>query len=312
MASTSRRESGDRYDTQHHPARGSVGWHDATARIEGPAVADVAEHFRMRWHEVDRRAPAARLGPQPAGDVELQIVRTVPERIYNAVPRGTSGSSSPTCALCAAPSDSSTSRTSSSGRRKSPLLLSEKLSIRPLPTSGSSSYCPPKPNSGADDTPRRPRRADRSRRRATGESSPARSTPASGTRADPIYVHAKIAIVDDRWLTLGSANLNEHSLFNDTEMNIVTHDPSLARQTRLRLWSEHLELPVDEIPEDPIGAIDELWKPISSEQLERRSTGLAAHPPPRPSAAPLEANTEDSRADRRSASSTADLQRTPS
>jgi phosphatidylserine/phosphatidylglycerophosphate/cardiolipin synthase-like enzyme len=33
----------------------------------------------------------------------------------------------------------------------------------------------------------------------------------SGPRADPIYVHAKIAIVDDRWLTLGSANLNEHS-----------------------------------------------------------------------------------------------------
>ena len=87
-------------------------------------------------------------------------------------------------------------------------------------------------------------------------------------------MHAKIAVVDDRWLTLGSANLNEHSLFNDTEMNIVTHDPSLARQTRLRLWSEHLELPVEEIPEDPIRAIDELWKPISSEQLERRSKGL--------------------------------------
>ena len=24
----------------------------------------------------------------------------------------------------------------------------------------------------------------------------------SGSRADPVYVHAKIAIVDDRWLTL--------------------------------------------------------------------------------------------------------------
>ncbi len=45
-----------------------------------------------------------------------------------------------------------------------------------------------------------------------------------------------------RWLTVGSANLNEHSLFNDTEMNVVTHDPPLARETRLRLWAEHLEL----------------------------------------------------------------------
>jgi phosphatidylserine/phosphatidylglycerophosphate/cardiolipin synthase-like enzyme len=96
----------------------------------------------------------------------------------------------------------------------------------------------------------------------------------SGPRADPIYVHAKIAIVDDRWLTLGSANLNEHSLFNDTEMNVVAHDGALARQTRQRLWAEHLELAADKIPDDPVRAIDELWKPISAEQLERRSNGL--------------------------------------
>jgi len=44
-------------------------------------------------------------------------------------------------------------------------------------------------------------------------------------------------------LTVGSANLNEHSLFNDTEMNLVTHDPELARQTPLRLWAEHINLP---------------------------------------------------------------------
>jgi phosphatidylserine/phosphatidylglycerophosphate/cardiolipin synthase-like enzyme len=90
---------------------------------------------------------------------------------------------------------------------------------------------------------------------------------------DPIYIHAKIAIIDDNWLTIGSANLNEHSLFNDTEMNIVTHDAHLARQTRLRLWAEHLELPIEEMPTDPIQVIDDLWKPISEEQLERRKIG---------------------------------------
>ena len=67
------------------------------------------------------------------------------------------------------------------------------------------------------------------------------AAPAPGARREPVYVHAKIGIVDDRWLTLGSANLNEHSLFNDTEVNIVTCDPELARATRLRLWGEHLE-----------------------------------------------------------------------
>jgi hypothetical protein len=56
-------------------------------------------------------------------------------------------------------------------------------------------------------------------------------------------------------------------------MNVVANNPELARGTRLRLWSEHLELPIDEIPDEPVRAIDELWRPISEEQLERRLAG---------------------------------------
>ena len=131
---------------------------------------------------------------------------------------------------------------------------------------------PSKPNSGADDT----RgvlghliEADADANRLLACTLYARS----GNLADPIYIHAKIAIIDDNWLTLGSANLNEHSLFNDTEMNIVSHDPEFARQTRLRLWAEHLELPIDEIPSNPTEAIDNLWHPISKDQFERRNDG---------------------------------------
>ena len=90
---------------------------------------------------------------------------------------------------------------------------------------------------------------------------------------DQIYVHAKVAIVDDTWLTVGSANLNEHSLFNDTEVNIVTHDPELAKRTRLRLLSEHLELPIEAIDRDPVAVIDELWDTISKDQRARRDDG---------------------------------------
>jgi phosphatidylserine/phosphatidylglycerophosphate/cardiolipin synthase-like enzyme len=86
-------------------------------------------------------------------------------------------------------------------------------------------------------------------------------------------VHAKVGIVDDRWLTVGSANLNEHSLFNDTEMNVVSHAPALARKTRLRLWAEHLALPVEGLEGDAAGLIDELWRPLATEQLERRTAG---------------------------------------
>jgi phosphatidylserine/phosphatidylglycerophosphate/cardiolipin synthase-like enzyme len=127
---------------------------------------------------------------------------------------------------------------------------------------------PSKPNSGNDDTRgvlAELIEADANEGRILACALYARS----GSRADAVYVHAKIGIVDDRWLTLGSANLNEHSLFNDSEVNVVVHDQALARDTRLRLWSEHLELPIEEIDTDPTTVVDERWEPIAEEQLER-------------------------------------------
>ena len=81
-----------------------------------------------------------------------------------------------------------------------------------------------------------------------------------------MYVHAKVGIVDDAWLTIGSANLNEHSLFNDSEMNVVTCDEALARETRLRLWSEHLDRDADG---EPCEVIDELWRPNAFDETGR-------------------------------------------
>ena len=96
----------------------------------------------------------------------------------------------------------------------------------------------------------------------------------TGHRDDRLYVHAKVGIVDDHWLTVGSANLNAHSLLNDTEMNVVTHDPELAQRTRLRLWSEHLGVDADTITgEDPCAVVDDQWRPIAFEQLDRLKNG---------------------------------------
>jgi phosphatidylserine/phosphatidylglycerophosphate/cardiolipin synthase-like enzyme len=96
-------------------------------------------------------------------------------------------------------------------------------------------------------------------------------------REDPLYVHAKVGIVDDRWLTVGSANLNAHSLFNDTEMNVVTDDADLARRTRVRLWAEHLELdPATVAESDAVDLVDQHWRPIAAEQLARREAGQPA------------------------------------
>ena len=101
----------------------------------------------------------------------------------------------------------------------------------------------------------------------------ARTLCQQGDNACPVYAHAKIAIVDDGSLTVGSANLNEHSLFNDTEMNIVTREADLVRQTRIRLWSEHLDVPVAELQANPTDIVDTKWRPIAEAQLRLRRDG---------------------------------------
>jgi phosphatidylserine/phosphatidylglycerophosphate/cardiolipin synthase-like enzyme len=63
-----------------------------------------------------------------------------------------------------------------------------------------------------------------------------------GEHYRPIYVHAKVAIIDDLWSTVGSGNLNNRGMRDDTEMNVATLDPELAYGLRLMLWAEHLGL----------------------------------------------------------------------
>ena len=93
----------------------------------------------------------------------------------------------------------------------------------------------------------------------------------AGPQSRAVYVHGKLAIIDDRWLTVGSANLNDHSLFNDTELNLAVYDQEIARTTRERLWAEHLELPLADVSGHPTTVIEELWKPRAEEQQLRRA-----------------------------------------
>ena len=107
-------------------------------------------HALARGDRRDARPGA--VPPRPAGDVEVQIVRTVPERSTRAAARATSASSSPTCARSRRPSGSSTSRTSSSGHRRSRRSSTTRSRTRRTPTFGCLLLLPSKPNSGADDT----------------------------------------------------------------------------------------------------------------------------------------------------------------
>jgi phosphatidylserine/phosphatidylglycerophosphate/cardiolipin synthase-like enzyme len=267
--------SGDRLDSEEHPSRGSLGWHDVTAGIRGPAVADVAEHFRLRWAEVTgeelRRVPP----PAAAGEVELQVARTVPERVYRRLPRGEFSILE------------SYLRALRSARRLIYLenqflwspevvsVLEDKLRDPPDDGFRLVVVLPVEPNNGNDDTRGQLGvLVDADDRSGGGDRFLACTLYQRGRGAKPVYVHAKLGIVDDRWLTVGSANLNEHSLFNDSEMNVVTHDEALARATRLRLWSEHLGRPVAELERDPAELVDRVWRPLANSQLDRRRAGL--------------------------------------
>jgi phosphatidylserine/phosphatidylglycerophosphate/cardiolipin synthase-like enzyme len=79
----------------------------------------------------------------------------------------------------------------------------------------------------------------------------------------PVYVHAKVCIVDDVWFSVGSDNFNRRSWTHDSEVSCGVldrtrderepFDPAglgdgarrLARDLRLRLWREHLDRPDD-------------------------------------------------------------------
>ena len=52
----------------------------------------------------------------------------------------------------------------------------------------------------------------------------------------PAYLHAKVAVVDTRFFTLGSSNLDPLSLFHGLEANVVAEDPVLAAQLRQGLF----------------------------------------------------------------------------
>ncbi|MBA2679768.1 MAG: hypothetical protein H0U76_15400 [Ktedonobacteraceae bacterium] len=71
---------------------------------------------------------------------------------------------------------------------------------------------------------------------------------ATSTREDgqehyrPIYVHAKVGIVDDLWSTVGPGNLNNRGMKDDTEMNVFTLNSDLTRELRFMLQAEHLGL----------------------------------------------------------------------
>ena len=264
----------DRFDGSDHVYRRVNGWHDVASELRGPAVGDVAAHFALRWAEVTGETLEV-VWPEAAGDVEAQIVSTIPEHHYAGA---WSGRFRILEAYLRAIREARRFIYLENQFLWSPEIvaaLRDKLLHPPSPEFRLVILLPSKANSGEDGTQGQLgvlAEADQHGEHFLACTLHARN---AGVTSAPVYVHAKVGIVDDRWLTLGSANLNDHSLFNDTEVNVVTCNAALAQAARIRLWSEHLEMPPDQLQGEPVELIDAHWKPIAAEQQARRETGEA-------------------------------------
>lgn len=262
-------------------------WHDAAIELHGPVVADVLELFAERWndpHPLDHRTPygmvlhrLARMPrhpqplpetaqpPPPAGPHAVQLLRTYGVR-RPPFPFAPEGERSIARAYAKA-----------FARARSLIYIEDQYmwssevaagiagAVEENPGLNVIAVVPRYPDSdGVLGGP--PKRA--AQVRAIGimrRAAPDRVGvfDLENRAGTPIYVHAKICIIDDTWFTIGSDNFNRRSWTTDSELTCAVVDtgtpPPLAHNLRLELWAEHLGLePDDPRLRDPADGL-KLW-----------------------------------------------------
>lgn len=277
---------GNRLDTAEHPLRFGPNWHDVQVRMRGEVVRDVEENFCQRWnavtgedlHPLEPRA-------DPNWDTPAQIVRSVPAGFYAFAPKGEYGIHHAIVA----------------GIRRAerfiylenqyiwlPAVVDALCDAMDRPHDGPFRIVmvlPADADMGKYDNNRHViqlRRANRGRGifEAYSLYSSGPETGRTGYEYRPIYVHAKVTIVDDEWFSVGSANLNGRGLGTDTEMNVQAVAPEIARRLRVQLWAEHLAMTEEQVEAaDPISLIDREWKEAAATLGRCKKAG---GPPPEP------------------------------
>ncbi len=257
-------------------------WHDVHTRIEGPAAGDVEYNFRQRWNAVarhwfERRTPFVsehpRLHPRTSFVNEhplpapvkstsvVQIARTIPRWTYHFEPHKVQGIVQ--------------LYTNAIQQAQHFLYLENQyLWVRAftgidIPFLGKDSpemerivreliaalqrgvtiglTLPDHPAPGRAFTDATIARIRQSAPQAISEGRFQCFCLGTSMRRErehyrPIYVHAKVAIIDDHWTTIGSANLNNRGMRDDAEINVALLDAQFATILRLKLWAEHLGL----------------------------------------------------------------------
>ncbi len=242
-------------------------WHDVQLAVRGPAVGDVEATFRERWCDPSplTRNPFHRIldtlrredthadplpeqlpDPAPRGDLLVQVLRTYPMRRH-AFPFAKQGERSIARAYQHA-----------LGRARELIYVEDQylwsaeiaelfaavLSKRPeLRLIG---VVPMHPDT--DGLTGAAQSLGRKRAMATIAAAAPDRFAVYGIEnrlGTPIYVHAKVCVIDDTWTSVGSDNVNLRSWTHDSELScaVVEADggTGFGRELRLRLGREHLD-----------------------------------------------------------------------
>jgi phosphatidylserine/phosphatidylglycerophosphate/cardiolipin synthase-like enzyme len=269
-------------------------WHDVQAAVRGPAVADLEHTFRERWYGstvldlpspvrmlidrayhagklVGRDLPEPQAEPEPAGPHAVQVLRTYPARLRR-YPFAPLGERSIAYAYRKA-----------FARARRLVYIEDQYLWAPFVAKLIASALRNSPDLHVIAVvPRYPDKSGAARLPSLvgREQAIAVCRAAGGDRfgiydvenaeGTPVYVHAKVVVVDDVWAMIGSDNLNRRSWTHDSELSCAVldatrdqRDPAdpaglgdgarqFARDLRLQLWREHLEIDPDNGPDDII------------------------------------------------------------
>jgi phosphatidylserine/phosphatidylglycerophosphate/cardiolipin synthase-like enzyme len=273
--------AGDRWDTSKHQLRSGPNWHDVQLMLRGEAVADVEHNFRQRWIGAGGKDDLPHREPEvnESWSTPVQVIRTIPKRTYQSLSQGERGIHHMYVNALRQAKDFVYIENQYLWSPHVIDIFRDLVARPPSDRFRVAAILPAKADEGKMDNDKH---VQELRELDNGRGIISvyclyTSGPKVGLEPfyrSPIYVHAKVAIIDDEWLSAGSANLNNRGLITDGEMNLAIKDPAVARSLRLDLWSEHLGMPRSEIEQcDAATCIDRIWKEQAAINEKLMSTG---------------------------------------
>ncbi|MFI5029425.1 MAG: phosphatidylserine/phosphatidylglycerophosphate/cardiolipin synthase family protein [Reyranellales bacterium] len=203
--------------------------HDAYLEVNGPSAADVAHNFMQRWNGAtecdpseDLPVPSEAFAPRGPSAVQIQRMfgadRSILEQYEQAIDAAERSIYIENQAI---PIPRLARRLDKALRRGVDVLL----------------LVPAIPEEGVYTARRDPtRRALFEALETLGQH------PNFRLAGLPVYVHAKLMIVDEAWLTIGSCNLHRNSMGGHSEMNASIWDAAVARELREALRRKHTDM----------------------------------------------------------------------